>query len=101
MMKLFNLLLSPIGRVTSQPMRNIETFSSKQMYLYLSLVEKKVAKFYNNTWLKLLVFIAFFRTIHGVLVAWPGSLRDVSLTKYNKVLRLLSDSLGFSKLPLH
>ena len=37
MMKLFNLLLSPIGRVASRPMRNIETFPSKQMYLYLSL----------------------------------------------------------------
>ena len=59
MMKLFNLLLSPIGRVASRPMRNIETFPSKQMYLYLSLVERKVAEFYHNTWLKLLVFIAF------------------------------------------
>ena len=51
MMKLFNLLLSPIGRVASRPMRNIETFPSKQMYLYLSLVERKVAEFYHNTWL--------------------------------------------------
>ena len=59
MMKLFNLLLSPIGRVASRPMRNIETFPSKQMYLYLSLVERKVAEFYHNTWLKWLVFIAF------------------------------------------
>ena len=47
MMKLFNLLLSPIiGRVASRPMKNIETFPSKQMYLYLSLVERKVAEFY-------------------------------------------------------
>ena len=46
MMKLFNLLLSPIGRVA------IETFPSKQMYLYLSLVERKIAEFYHNTWLK-------------------------------------------------
>ena len=59
MMKLFNLLLSPIGRVASRPMKNIETFPSKQMYLYLSLVERKVAEFYHNTWLKWLVFIAF------------------------------------------
>ena len=41
MMKLFNLLLSPIGRVASRPMRNIVTFPSKQMYLYLSLVEER------------------------------------------------------------
>ena len=48
MMRLFNLLLSSIGRVASRPMRNIETFPSKQMYLYLSLVERKVAEFYHN-----------------------------------------------------
>ena len=29
-------------------MRNIETFPSKQMYPYLSLVERKVAEFYHN-----------------------------------------------------
>ena len=29
-------------------MRNIETFRSKQMYPYLSLVERKVAEFYLN-----------------------------------------------------
>ena len=29
-------------------MRNIETFASKQMYPYLSLVERKVAEFYLN-----------------------------------------------------
>ena len=46
--KLFNVLQSPIGRVASQPMRNIETFPSKHMYLYLSLVERKVADFYHN-----------------------------------------------------
>ena len=28
-------------------MRNIETFPSKQMYPYLSLVERKVAEFYH------------------------------------------------------
>ena len=48
MMKLFNLLLAPIGPVASRPMRNIEIFPSKQMYLYLSLVERKVAEFYHN-----------------------------------------------------
>ena len=52
MMKVFNLLLSPIGRVASRPMRNIETLPSKQMYFYLLLVERKVAEFYHNTWLK-------------------------------------------------
>ena len=47
-------------------MRNIETFPSKQMYLYLSLVERKVAEFYHNidrrlylVWLKWPIFIAF------------------------------------------
>ena len=48
MMRLFNLLLSPIRRVASRPMRNIEIFPSKQMYLYLSLVERKEAEFYDN-----------------------------------------------------
>ena len=37
-------LLSLIGREASWPMTNIETFPSKQMYLYLSLVERKVAE---------------------------------------------------------
>ena len=48
MMRLFNLLLSPIGRMASQSMRNIETFPSKQMYIYLSLVKRKAAEFYQN-----------------------------------------------------
>ena len=48
MMKLFNLLLSSIGRVASRPMRNIERFPSKQINLYLSSVERKVAEFYHN-----------------------------------------------------
>ena len=29
-------------------MKNIETFPSKQMYLYLPLVERKVVEFYNQ-----------------------------------------------------
>ena len=29
-------------------MRNIESFPSKQMYPFLSLVERKVAEFYHN-----------------------------------------------------
>ena len=65
MMKLFNLLLSPIGRVASQPMRNIETFTSKHMYLYLSLVERKVAEFYHNM-VKMTYFHRFLQT-NGVL----------------------------------
>ena len=47
-------------------MRNIDTFPSKQMYLYLSLVERKVAEFYHNrdrrrylVWLRRLIFIVF------------------------------------------
>ena len=47
--KLFNVLQSPIDQVASQPMRNIETFPSKHMYLYLSLEERKVAEFYTCT----------------------------------------------------
>ena len=47
-------------------MRTIETFPSQQMYIYLSLVEKKVTEFYHNidrrcylVWFKLLNFIVF------------------------------------------
>ena len=46
--KLFNVLQSLIGQIASQPMRKIETFPSKQMYLCLSMVERKVAEFYLN-----------------------------------------------------
>ena len=60
------MLQSPMGRMASRPMRNIETFSSQQMYRHLSLVERKVTEFYHNidrrryfVWLKLLIFIAF------------------------------------------
>ena len=35
MMKLFSVLLSPIGRVASRPMRNIETYPSKHMGQFL------------------------------------------------------------------
>ena len=64
--KLFNVLQSSIGWMASWPMRNIKTFPSKQMYLYLSLVERKEAEFYHNidrrrylVWFKWLIFIAF------------------------------------------
>ena len=72
--KLLNVLQSPIGRMASWPMRNIKTFPSKQMYLYLSLVERKEAEFYHNidrrrwlVWVEMTYFHRFFRTIHGVL----------------------------------
>ena len=55
-------------------MRNIERFPSKQMYPYLSLVERKEAEFYYNidrrswlVWVKMTYFHRFFRTIPGVL----------------------------------
>ena len=62
-------------------MRNIETFPSKQMYPYLSLVKRRVADFYHNidrsrwlVWSKWLIFITF-----------PGQLM-VSLSLYCKCL---------------
>ena len=68
--KFFNVLQSPIGRMASLPMRNIKTFPSKQMYLYLSLVERKAAQFYHNmerrrylVWLKSFIFITSWREL--------------------------------------
>ena len=46
--KLFNVLQSPVGRMASRPMRNIETYPSNEMYLCLSLVERKVAELFHN-----------------------------------------------------
>ena len=50
-------------------MRNIERFPSKQMYPYLSLVQRKVAEFYHNidrrrclVWVKMTYFHCFFQT---------------------------------------
>ena len=45
------------------PMRNIETFPSKQMYLYLSLVEGKEAEFYHNIVSEMKIYITkkFYR----------------------------------------
>ena len=48
MMRIFNLLLSPMGRMATQPMKHFETFPSKQIYLYLSLIERKEVEFYHN-----------------------------------------------------
>ena len=73
------MLQSPIGRVASQPMRNIETFPSKHMYLYLSLVERKVAEFYHNM-VKMTYFHRFLQTIDGVL-------DDIILTKLQQLLQ--------------
>ena len=57
----FNVLQSPIGRMASRPMRNIETFTSGQMYLHLTLVERKVTEFYHDIdrrrWLVLLKWL--------------------------------------------
>ena len=48
---------------------------NKQLYLYLSLVERKIAKFYHNldrwrylVWLKWLIFIVFFS--RQLMVSW-------------------------------
>ena len=55
-------------------MRHIETLPSKQMYPYLSLVERKEAEFYHKidrrrwlVWVKMTYFHRSFRTINGVL----------------------------------
>ena len=76
------MLQSPIGRMASRPMRNIETFSSQQMYLYLSLVERKLTEFYHNidrrrylVWLKLLIFIAFSGHL---MVSLPSIHKNIS-----------------------
>ena len=61
--KIFNVLQSLNGRIASRPMRNIETFPSNQMYLCLSLVERKVESSIFMTY-----FHCFFRTIDGDLV---------------------------------
>ena len=56
-------------------MWNIERFPSEQMYLYLSLAERKVAEFYLNmdkrrylVWLKWFIFISIWREL---LVSLP------------------------------
>ena len=55
-------------------MRSIEIFPSKQMYPYLSLVERKEAEFFHYIdrrligLVKMTYFLHFFQTIAGVLV---------------------------------
>ena len=58
--------------------RNIERFPSKQMYPYLSLVERNVAEFCHNidrgswlVWVKITYFLRFFWIILGVLNTFP------------------------------
>ena len=60
-------------------MRNIGTFPSKQMYLYLSLVERKVAQFYLNMdgrryliWLYELIFIKVWTQVRFVNAVTAG-----------------------------
>ena len=54
----FNVLQSLIGRTASRP-HVVPTFLSNQMYLCISLVERKVAE--------MTYFHCFFRKIDGVL----------------------------------
>ena len=57
-------------------MRNIETFPSKHMYLYLSLVERIVAEFYHNM-VEMTDFHRFLQTIDGVLrITFPNFSED-------------------------
>ena len=60
-------------------MTNIERFPSKQMYSYLSLVERKVAEFYHDidrsrylVWLKWRIFIAFYGQLMDWWCPWKG-----------------------------
>ena len=60
------------------PMRNIEAFPSKQMYLYLSLVERNEAEIYHNidrrrylVWFKWLIFFTFSRQFLVFLSSRP------------------------------
>ena len=76
-------------------MRNTETFPSKQMYPYLSLVERKVAEFYLNIdrmrWFVLVemtYFHHFFRTVHGVLVI-HGKLKILHMTIFSPLIILV------------
>ena len=55
-------------------MRNIETFHSEQMYLYLSLVGRKLAEFshiidrgHYSVWIELANVLHYLEKIHGVL----------------------------------
>ena len=67
---LFIVLLSRIGRKASWPMRDIETLPSRQIYLYLSLVERREWEFYHTldrrgylVWLGCISFFTFWREL--------------------------------------
>ena len=75
-------------------MRNIETFPSKHMYPYISLVERKVAEFFLYidrmrwlVWIKMTYFHHFFWTIHGVL-GHEGCSRRVYFSLHPPLLSL-------------
>ena len=66
-------------------MRNIETFPSKQMYPYPSLVERKVAEFYHNidkrcwlVWSKWFIFITFSgQLMVSLVIDYTGSVEGI------------------------
>ena len=70
--------------------RIIETFPSKQMFPYLSLVERKVADFYHNMGYGLWVMgtnSAYAREGSVVIVHWPLPVRfGTSVTPSGKVV---------------
>ena len=74
--------------------RNIETFPSKQMYPYISLVERKVAEFFHYVdrkkalfgLVKLTYFHHFFQTIAGVLVKLFEKVKSQIHLKYRKLV---------------
>ena len=93
-------------------MRNIETFPSKQMYPYLSLVKRKVAEFYHNidrrrylVWFKWLIFITF----SGQLMVSLQVIENISKVKLKifpdmecfRLLMLQKKCSSFSKIHGH
>ena len=86
--------------------RNIERFPSKQMYPYLSLVERKVAEFYHNiyrrrwlVWSKWLIFITFSGQFMDSWCPYKAIINIVAtLCKYfrHDFLPEFSDGLAFS-----
>ena len=89
-MKVFNLLLSPIGQVASRPMRIIETFPPKQMYLYLSLAKRNEVEIYHNidrrrylVGLKWIIFIAIWRELLVSLIDDVNRRSHIRMTTQN------------------
>ena len=88
--KLFNVLLSCIGREASWPMRNIETFPSKQMYLYLSLAKRNEVETYHNidrrrylVRLKWIIFITIWRELLVSLIDDVNRRSHIRMTTQN------------------